>query len=93
MTLDGIPEFKNANAMRFPIVRRGVTPLNERDYEGADYLVIVCDPLFDEVVGPPCGGPSEDAWVTATPGLSGLTLADRFEAGSRRWLSVYAAAP
>ena len=93
MTLDGIPEFKNANAMRFPIERRGVTPFNERDYEGADYLVIVCDPLFDEVVGAPCGGPAEDAWVATTPGLSGLTLADRFEAGSRRWLSVYAFAP
>ena len=49
----------------------------------------MCDPLFDETVGAPCGGPAEDQWRLTTPGLPNLTLVDRFDAGSRRILSVY----
>ena len=90
MTVDGIPAFKNANAMRFPLVRRGATPSDAGDYEGAAYVVVVCDPLFDEVVGAPCGGPAEDAWIATAPRMPSVTLVDRFEAGPRRVLSVYA---
>ncbi len=31
----------------------------------ASNIVIVCDPLFDDVVGAACGGPAEDAWIAA----------------------------
>ena len=79
--------------MRFPLERRGANVLEPGATEGAGHVVVVCDPLFDEVVGAPCGGPAEDAWVAATPGLPALVLVDRFEAGSRRWLSVYGVAP
>jgi hypothetical protein len=93
LALDGIPAFKNANALRFPLERRDATVLDEGMREGAAAGVLVCDPLFDEVVGAECGGPAEDSWLAATPGLPALTLLDRFEAGSRRVISVYAGAP
>ena len=37
-------------------------------------LVVVCDPLFNEVVGAACGGPAEDALLAAR-GAAGLGLA------------------
>ena len=58
----------------------------------ASIVVIVCDPLFDDVVGAACGGPAEDAWI-ARQRARAATLVDRFEAGARRVLSVYAPAP
>jgi hypothetical protein len=93
LALDGIPPFKNANAIRFPLERRGATVADEGVHDGVGSWVVVCDPLFDEVVGAACGGPAEDAWLHATPGLPPMTLVDRFEAGSRRVLSVYVAVP
>ena len=53
-------------------------------------MVIVCNPVFDEVVGAACGGAAEDAWL-ARAGRTDLGLVDRFEAGPRRLISVYAA--
>jgi hypothetical protein len=91
--LDGIPPFKSADALRFPLERRGGPVLAEDAVEpepGAAAVVLVCDPLFDEVVGRPCGGPAEDAWMAAEPGRAGWALAERFEAGSRRVISIYA---
>ncbi len=66
--LDGIPPFKTADALRFPLVRRGTTvlldePRGRARTPATASLVIVCDPLFDEVVGVACGGPAEDAWL------------------------------
>ena len=46
-------------------------------------VVIVCGPVFDEVVGAACGGDAEDAWLAGT-GRPDLGLVDRFEAGPRR---------
>jgi hypothetical protein len=91
--LDGIPPFKSADAMRFPLERRGapVLPEDARTLVAPDLVVLVCDPLFDEVVGAPCGGPAEDAWL-GEGGRDDLVLLDRFEAGPRRVLSVYGAA-
>ena len=96
VALDGIPPFKSADALRFPLLRRGVVLLpGEADgpdgIAGAEMAVLVCDPLFDEVVGAPCGGPAEDAWREALADGANLRLVDRFDAGPRRVISVYAA--
>jgi hypothetical protein len=87
--LDGIPPFKSADALRFPLERRGAEVLPGRPDGSWVPSVVVCDPLFEEVVGAACGGPAEDAWRIATPGLPKLILANRFDAGSRRVISVY----
>ncbi len=98
--LDGIPPFKSADAFRFPLLRHDV-PMLPAEIGGAVELggavgpgsagmaVVVCDPLFDEVVGSPCGGPAEDAWVAENDGGGELRLVDRFDAGPRRVISVY----
>lgn len=90
--LDGIPPFKSANALRFPLEHGGADPLPADALAAPDpppAIVLVCDPLFEEVVGRPCGGPAEAAWVADT-GVE-MPLAKRFEAGPRRVISVYAA--
>jgi hypothetical protein len=95
--LDGIPSFKNDNALRFPLERRSAPVLpavaeDEPPPAEAALLVLVCDPLFDEVVGAPCGGAAEDAWL-ATAGWSDVALLDRFESGPRRVVSVFGRVP
>ncbi len=94
VSLAGIPPFKSADALRFPLQRRGATvlpgdPAAAVDPSAAPWLVIVCDPLFDEVVGDACGGAAEDAWLGDLE-ADGLRLVDRFEAGPRRTITVYA---
>ena len=89
-SLDGIPEFKNANALRFPLERREAQVLPAVAAGTSGVVVLVCDPVFDEVVGAACGGGAEDAWLART-GRTDLGLVDRFEAGPRRVISVYAA--
>jgi len=91
--LDGIPPFKSADALRFPLERRGGSVLADGAAEpapGAAAVVLVCDPLFDEVVGAACGGAAEDLWMAAEPGRSGWALVERFDSGSRRVISIYA---
>jgi hypothetical protein len=88
--LDGIPDFKNANALRFPLERREAPVLPAVSAGTSGVVVIVCDPVFDEVVGAACGGDAEDAWLAGT-GRPDLGLVDRFEAGPRRVISIYAA--
>jgi hypothetical protein len=87
--LDGIPEFKNANALRFPLDRRDALVLPAGAAPTSSVVAIVCDPIFDEVTGAACGSDAEDAWLAAT-GRTDLGLVDRFEAGPRRLISVYA---
>ena len=91
IALDGIPELKNDNAMRFPLERRGADLLKPGVVAGADTWILVCDPLFEHATGAACGGLAEDAWVAA-PGQP-LTLTERFEAGPRRTISIYGPAP
>jgi 4-amino-4-deoxy-L-arabinose transferase-like glycosyltransferase len=88
--LDGIPAFKNDNALRFPLERGGANLLEPGTVDGGERWVVVCDPLFAQVVGATCGGPAEDAWLASTTGLPALSLVDRFGAGPRRVVSVYA---
>jgi hypothetical protein len=86
----GIPPFKSADALRFPLERRGLglVPASD-DMPPVGVVTVVCDPLFDGVVGAACGGPAEDAWL-ASGGSSGLRLVERFTAGPRRVISIYA---
>src|SRR5262249_10132149 len=90
MALDGLPPFKNDNALRFPLERRGANLLASGVVDGAQDFVLVCDPLFDAATGSPCGGPAEEQWtagmLTAVPSLN---LVVRFDAGSRRIISIY----
>jgi hypothetical protein len=93
--LEGIPPFKNSNAMRFPLVHHGAAPFPAD--EGIPVpptlpVVVVCDPLFDEVMGVACGGPAEEAWATER-GVPALEAIDRFEAGPRRVITIYRASP
>ncbi len=86
--LAGIPPFKNDNALRFPLERRGamLSPSAAR----AGLVVLVCDPLFDQASGVACGGPAEDAWVAAAD-RGDLGLVARIDAGERRVVSIFAA--
>ena len=85
--LVGIPGFKNTNAMRFPLAHRGVAPLPSEACPGHRRpIVVVCDPLFDEVVGAACGGPAEDARVAerALPASASSTASTPGPAASSR---------
>ncbi len=66
--LVGIPEFKTLNAVRFPLERLGADPPGPEALAGPDapgLVAIVCDPLFEAVIGAACGGPAERAWLAA----------------------------
>lgn len=94
VALDGIPPFKSAHALRFPLLRHQVALLpGEVDGSGtvepAGMAVLVCDPLFEAVVGAACGGLAENAWLATITAGPGLRLVDRFDAGPRRIVSVY----
>jgi hypothetical protein len=89
IALVGIPPFKSADALRFPLERRGLRLLDAGPGAvSAATTIVVCDPLFDEVVGAPCGGAAEAEWAAADG--AGTRLRDRFAAGSRRFISIYA---
>jgi hypothetical protein len=92
LVLDSLPQFKPADAVRFPLVRRGAdAPELFADPLGFELLphVVLCDELFADVIAAPCGGPAEDAVVAADR----VVPADRFEAAPGRWVSVYLPAP
>ena len=88
--LVSIPDFKSADAIRFPLVRRGVDVWipGAPEFRVVDQLVLVCDPLFEDVVGQRCGGAAEGTWLGAEE--RPWRLVDRFEAGPRRVVSEYA---
>ncbi len=89
ISLASLPDFKSGDAMRFPLVAAGaivVPDSGRRDSaDGAPTHVVLCDSLFETAIGAACGGPAEDALMSG----SGTRLADRFEAASGRWVSVY----
>ena len=99
----GLPEFKLPDAVRFPVQRAGgdaIAP-SSADLIGFPYefdvdaVVVACDRLFEAVVGRPCGGPAEDAYLTKLVTIgSGVDaelppLIDRFDASPRTSISVY----
>ncbi|HKG18511.1 MAG TPA: hypothetical protein VKB00_02135, partial [Candidatus Limnocylindrales bacterium] len=88
LVLHSLPTFKSADAVRFPLVRRGaMAPELFGDPIGFDQLahVVVCDALFRDAIGAECAGRAEDRLVEPY----GVTLVDRFEAAPGRWISVY----
>jgi hypothetical protein len=90
--LVGLPPFKPDDALRFPLEHRGLVPIPAEAGDmvpGAAVVTVVCDPLFDDATGAACGGPAEDAWLAAYPEKD-LRLVQRFSAGPRRVISIYA---
>ena len=91
--LVGLPELKSLNAIRFPLERLGVDPpgpeiLGTPAEPGL--VVVVCDPLFEELNGGPCGGPAEDAWLRSR-GLDLVRQSVTHDA-PRRVISYYGSA-
>ena len=90
ITLRSIPDFKSIEAYAYPLVRAGASvradtgsgPVASSD--GA--LVVICDSLFEEAIGAPCGGPAEA--TVAPPERFGEPV-DRFLAAPGRTISVY----
>ena len=90
ITLRSLPHFKSTPAYAYPIFRAGVSfrahtgsgPVASSD--GA--LVVICDSLFEESIGAPCGGPAEA--TVAPPDRFGEPV-DRFVAAPGRTISVY----
>lgn len=96
ISLVGLPTFKSDAAMRFPLTWHGLDlapaaadPL-QPGAVAVGVVTIVCDPLFDDVSGAACGGPAEERWVADAFPPGTLRLVERFKAGPRRVLSVYA---
>jgi hypothetical protein len=88
ISLVSLPTFKSVDALRFPLVAAGATVFLPETAPGtvlAPTHVVMCDALFEATLEAPCGGPAEDALVSAV----GLSLVDRFEAAPGRWVSVY----
>jgi hypothetical protein len=84
IALVGIPDFKPTTAYVYPLARAGVVPV---DADQAGMLVVLCDDLFVEAVGAPCGGPAEDR---AAADLAGSwSPVERFSPAPGRTLSVY----
>jgi hypothetical protein len=97
--LTGLPDFKLPDTIGFPIEHAGgqigsLVDLN--DYPEIDMpTVVVCDRLFEDVIGNPCGGPAEDALVGSLteggsgPGVAPPALVERFDASPRTSVSIY----
>jgi 4-amino-4-deoxy-L-arabinose transferase-like glycosyltransferase len=95
--LRAIPDFKSVESYAYPLVSGGRTlHRGERVSEAllgprgtaatqGESLVVICDSLFEAVIGAPCGGPAEAALVS--PG-AGEPI-DRFEAAPGRVISIY----
>ncbi len=94
--LASLPDFKPDDAMRFPLEHRGFPlepALDEPVKVGVPdvgVVTIVCDPLFDQTAGFACGGPAEDRWLADAYAPGTMQLVERFRAGDRRVLSIYA---
>jgi hypothetical protein len=87
--LVGLPSFKLADGIGFPIAYEGGELTNDASVDGR-VVVVACDRLFETAIGAPCGGPAEDALV----GLRGagdiaLQLVRRFPASPRTVVSIY----
>jgi 4-amino-4-deoxy-L-arabinose transferase-like glycosyltransferase len=85
----GVPTFKSPEAILYPIVAAGGSASTASRLVDP-YEVVVCDRLFEPVVGAACGGPAEDARVGLTATGSGAALVTRFDASPRTSVSIYA---
>ena len=98
MYLVGLPSFKLADAIGFPIVHANGRILPGPALEttapivATRSLVVVCDRLFEGPIGAACGGPAEDALVSQLPASapgSTFDLRDRLDASPRTVVSLY----
>jgi 4-amino-4-deoxy-L-arabinose transferase-like glycosyltransferase len=103
--LAGLPDFKLPDAIGFPIEHAGGEIVTFVDLMGYPDLpamqVVVCDRLFEDAIGLPCGGPAEDAFVASLtetysgPDAAPPALVDRFDvlapgnASPRTSVSIY----
>jgi len=96
----GLPIFKTAEGIGYPIVAAGgsaIIATNEDDSRLAlapgALFVISCDRLFETVIGDPCGGAAEERYLGRIPGIgtgpAAPVLIDRFDASPRTSVSVY----
>jgi hypothetical protein len=86
ISVASLPAFKSADAL----VAAGASVVADSgamDNTAPEPMtrVILCDSLFENAIGAPCGGPAEDEMVAD----QGVSLADRFEAAPGRWVSIY----
>ena len=54
----GLPRFETPDGVGFPFVYAGGNLAS--DPGSAEFIVVPCDHLFDQVIGAPCGGAAED---------------------------------
>jgi 4-amino-4-deoxy-L-arabinose transferase-like glycosyltransferase len=90
LTLVSLPDAKSPDAIRFPLERRGAVPLAPiagEDPPGG--VIVVCDPLFEDLMDASCGGEAELAYATRAG--TGRVPLDRFTAGARRVITIFAA--
>ena len=81
----GSPQFKKTTAVDYPVTVLGYPPTPAAD---ATRVTVLCDALFEEVVGLACRGPAEAARL-AEVGIAAGPLVSRFEAAPGRWISIY----
>jgi hypothetical protein len=76
---------KLGTSLTFPLQRQG-TPIT--DPARAEFLVVVCDPLFEGVAGLPCDGWAEWAAARAVR-FPAARFVERFRDSSRRVVCVF----
>ena len=81
----GSPKFKKTTAVDYPVTVLGHAPAPAAD---ATRVTVLCDALFEEVVGLACLGPAEAARL-AEVGIAPGPVVTRFEAAPGRWISIY----
>jgi Dolichyl-phosphate-mannose-protein mannosyltransferase len=89
VVLIGLPDFKLADGIGFPIVHAGARLVSID--QPADAVVVACDRLFEGAIGAPCGGLAEDLVVRdLVPGAADLPYdVSRFPASNRTTISIY----
>ncbi|NJD29814.1 MAG: hypothetical protein FIA92_16170 [Chloroflexi bacterium] len=89
VVLVGLPDFKLADGIGFPILPAGagLVPIESP----TDAIVVACDRLFEGAIGAPCGGLAEDLAVRdLVPGGADLPYdISRFAASPRTEISIY----
>ena len=93
----GLPVFKTAEGIGFPVIVAGGDAVVATDRESAALppvegatLVIACDRLFEEVLGDACGGPAEERYLAGLTGGAQIPgLVERFDLSPRVVISIY----
>jgi hypothetical protein len=88
----GLPEFKGPDAYVFPVERAGAEVVDEgAALPDGGVVVVLCEDLWVEAIGAPCGGPAEDPAAAGSEAAAGrtVTLLERFDPAPGRHLSLY----